>query len=238
MIRIQVCRWWVNMNYPHNWPWLLQIVAMFYGLIFHRHPQSCIHQRRSSADTRGMLTSLILVLLILLEPHVFVLLPSCRLCSHWVSKEMCAQGKSRRFCPFLSLSLSTLPVLFSQGLVLVLIKAVSFLLLPAFSTACCELRGNRDTKWGGMRWWRNPEGGESKFWVTLPSSYAGNHATSPLRPDAWNRVIIWHSMVLVSFTIFLQYAQPATSTAAPPPCRGIWFEGVLGGEAGLLAVWA
>lgn len=57
---------------------------------------------------------------------------------------------SRALFP-LSLSLS-LPVLFSQGLVLVLIKAVSFCLLPAFSTARCELRGNSDTERRGKRW--------------------------------------------------------------------------------------
>ena len=39
-------------------------------------------------------------------------------------------------------------------------------------------------------------------------------ATSLPRPDAWNRIIIWHSMVSTSLAIFLQYAQLATSTNA------------------------
>lgn len=161
----------MNMNYPQNWSWLLMIAAIV--LWFHS-PDAAVTLKVAfmSCTHQGVVTSFILVLLALLEPHVN--LPSCRL--HGVIEflrqfVLKAKATQLRLPLALSRSLSlslSLPVLFSQGLVLVLIKAVSFCLLPALSTACCELRGNSDTEWRGMRRWLNPEDGESKFWVTLP----------------------------------------------------------------------
>lgn len=60
--------------------------------------------------------------------------------------------------------------------------------------------------------------------------------TSLPRPGAWNTVIIWRSRVPASLTMFLHYVL-LLLLLPPPPCWGIWFEGILGGEAGLLAVW-
>lgn len=138
--------------------------------------------------------------------------------SHWVSKAICAQGNSNSteasshsISVPVPLSLS-LPLLFSQGLVLVLIKAVSFCLLPAFSTACCELRGNSNAEWREKMWWLIPEDRKQAL------CYFAIHSvreTSLTRPDAWKRVIIWHSMVPGSLAILLHYAQLAASTAAP-----------------------
>ena len=111
-----------------------------------------------------------------------------------------------------SLSLSRmLPVLFSQGLVLVLIKAVSFCLLPAFSTAYCELRGNTDTERRGKRWRLNPADRENKLGVTLPSSQS-EHMQRPSkgqRPGIGSlHGTVWGLLSLQSFSI-------ATMTAAP-----------------------
>ena len=102
----------------------------------------------------------------------------------------------------LSLSL-VLPVLFSQGLVLVLIKAVSFCLLPAFSTAYCELRGNTDTERRGKKVATKSSRQRKQARGYSAIQPARKHATSLQRPEAWNRVIIWHGMVPSFLAIFL-----------------------------------
>lgn len=97
------------------------------------------------------MTSFSVVMLILLVPHAF--LPSCRLhrvvgfvMQFWLKAKAAQLQLPLPPSQFLSLSLS-LPVLFSQGLVLVLIKAVSFFVfLPALSTAHFELRGNSNAE--------------------------------------------------------------------------------------------
>lgn len=216
----------MDMSYPQTWSWLLMISVIV--LWFHFPDTVSLKVAPPLRTHQTLVTSFTLVLLVLLEPHVF--LPSCRLHSHWVFKAICAQGKSSSTVaspcsvsvPF-SLS-PTLPVLLSQGPVLVLIKAVSFCLLPAVSRACCALRGNSDIEWRGMRRWLNPEVGGSRFWVTLPSSQSGKHAASLQRPDACNRVIIGRSMVPASLAIFLHYAQLAASTSAASSLLGhmVW----------------
>lgn len=62
----------------------------------------------------------------------------------------------------------------------------------------------------------------------------GKHRTFLQSLGSRDMVITLHSRASASFTVFLYYTFLATSTAVPPPpCQES--EGVLGGEAGLLA---
>lgn len=138
----------------------------------HCHPQSFSHERRCSAHTMGLWHPSFWFCSFSLS-HTYFRLPVAFVESLGYYGNLCSRQKQLSLSFPLALSQSlypslSLPVLLSQGLVLVLIKAVSFCLLPAFSTACCELRGNSNTEWRGMRRWLNPEDGENKFWVTLP----------------------------------------------------------------------
>lgn len=116
----------------------------------------------------------------------------------------------------------SLPALSSQGLVLVLIKAVSFSLLPAFSAASCELKGNTDTEWRGEKVVTKSRGQRkwARGYCYHPASQEKHSACLP-RPNAWNRVVLWHSRVLSSFAIFLHYT-PSLATSTPAPSFLLW----------------
>ena len=156
---------------------------------------------------QGVVTSFILVLLALPGPHG--LLPSRRLrrVIEFLKQFVLKAKATQLWLPLarsqsLSHSLS-LPVLCSQGLVLVLIKAVSFCVLPAFFHSL--LWAERKQPHGGKR---NEEVTKSRVWKEQVLCYSaiqpvggGKHATCLQRPDAWNRVIIWRSMVPASLAI-------------------------------------
>lgn len=110
--------------------------------------------RTAVLHTPGVIMSFILVPIVPLEPFLLHrrLRGVIEFQRQFVLK---AKATQLRLHPALSQSLSlslALPVLFSQGLVLVLIRSVSFCLLPALSTTRCELRGHSDTEGRGKRW--------------------------------------------------------------------------------------
>lgn len=149
---IKVCGWGINMNYPLKLVMAAYDCSHCFMVSFsrHCHPQSCIHEHRRSAHTRGLWHPSFWFCLFSLSHMYFF--PSCHL--HRVIgflKQFVLKAKATQLRLPLALSQSlfrslSLPALFSQGLVLVLIKALSFCLVPAFSTARCELRGNSDTE--------------------------------------------------------------------------------------------
>lgn len=200
------------------------------------NPRGCVHEHHCSLHTRGVLT-VILVLLVFLKLHAFLFLSRlCRVIGflrQFVLKATVTQLRLP-LTPFHSLPFSlSLPLLYSQGLVLVLIKAVPFCLLPAFSTACCVLRGNSDTEWREKRWWLIPEHRESKLWVILPSSQSEKLPSQGQMPGIGSLYCtVW---CLLSSQTFSTMPSLLLLLRLPPPCCGVWFEGVLWGDAGLLS---
>lgn len=147
---------------------------------------------------------------------------------------------------FISLCLSpfptplSLPALSSQGLVLVLIKAVSFSLLPAFSTASCELKGNTDTEWRGEKVVTKSRGQRKWARGYTATIQPVRRSIQPASPGQMPGIESYYGTVgcflpLQSFSTI----RPALllRLLLPPSCCGVWFEGVLGGEASLLSGW-
>lgn len=147
-IKVADAEWtWTIHKIDRGCSWLL---PLFYGFIFQTLSPSKL--LRSCAHTRGLWHPSCWFCSFSFS-HMYFCLPVAFMQSLGFWGNLCSRRKQLN-CGFLlcsesqSLPLSQwLPVLSSQGLVLVLIKAVSFCILPAFSTACCGLRGNSDTEW-------------------------------------------------------------------------------------------
>lgn len=232
---IKVCRCGMDMNYPQNWSWLLMIAAIVWW--FHIPDGVTLEVEFASAASRppGVLTSFILVLLALAGPHG--LLPSWRLLRviEFLKQFVLKAKATQLWLPLarsqsLSHSLS-LPVLCSQGLVLVLIKAVSFCVLPAFfhSLLWAERkqphRGKRNEEVTKSRVWR-----EQILCYSAIQPVGGNMqlASKGQMPGIGSLYgAVWCLLPLQSF-------HPPTPSLLLllllPPCWGVWFEGVLGGK--------
>lgn len=191
---------------------------------------------------QGVVTSFILVLLALPGPHG--LLPSRRLrrVIEFLKQFVLKAKATQLWLPLarsqsLSHSLS-LPVLCSQGLVLVLIKAVSFCVLPAFFHSL--LWAERKQPHGGKR---NEEVTKSRVWKEQVLCYSaiqpvggGNMrlASKGQMPGIGSLYgAVWCLLPLQSFR---PYAQLAPSTAAPTLLGRLVWRGP-GRQTSLLAAW-
>lgn len=126
-----------------------------------------------------------------------------------------------------SFPFSSLPEIFSQGHVLVLIKAVFF--YHCFPLLIFELRGNRTAHWWSLRG-REPLMGCTAI---LPFKETCN---LPTPPGAWSKAIIPHSRV-PAFPNSVSPPMLLVPLPSPPRWGFFGLKGSLEAWAGLLAVW-
>lgn len=123
-----------------------------------------------------------------------------------------------------SFPLSSLPEIFSQGHVLVLIKTVllQFFFFPTIAFHCSR-SSQEETELHIGEVWR----GESHLWVILLFCLLGKRATSLHDQVRGRRPLYCTAGCQLFRTVFLLHA---TCTAALSyPLRLFWFEGILGG---------